>query len=174
MHTDERRGFVVTRTGCERESVGQTRTPCKEKRIAPFRLGNVGAIMDDKRVEWNGDKEQKAIDVLSASRLNSSLGSFGTSMAKWPSPVQPILPGKATAAALRGSANASTTRPTSCQRLKILERSSGNEHPQWLHYIVLARYKFFDTIYRWSYTRLDERYRFAESTSYSLPKRPAE
>jgi tRNA A37 threonylcarbamoyladenosine synthetase subunit TsaC/SUA5/YrdC len=65
MHTDERRGFVVTRTGCERESVGQTRTPCKEKRIAPFRLGNVGAIMDDKRVEWNGDKEQKAIDVLS-------------------------------------------------------------------------------------------------------------
>ena len=43
----------------------QTRTPCKEKGIAPFRLGNAGEIMDDKRVEWNGDKEQTAIDVLS-------------------------------------------------------------------------------------------------------------
>lgn len=37
----------------------------KEKSIAPFRLGNAGAIMDDKRVEWNGGKQQKAIDVLS-------------------------------------------------------------------------------------------------------------
>ena len=36
----------------------------KEKSIAPFRLGNAGAIMDDKRVEWNGGKQQKAIDVL--------------------------------------------------------------------------------------------------------------
>ena len=37
----------------------------KDKSIAPFRLGNAGAIMDDKRVEWNGGKQQKAIDLLS-------------------------------------------------------------------------------------------------------------
>jgi hypothetical protein len=59
MYIDERRGLAKHR------NKNQKRTPCKEKSIAPFRLGNVGATMDDKRVEWNGDKEQKAIDILS-------------------------------------------------------------------------------------------------------------
>jgi hypothetical protein len=53
------------RVPAKHRNKNQTRTPCKEKSIAPFRLVNAGAIMDDKRVEWNGGKEQNAIDVLS-------------------------------------------------------------------------------------------------------------